>query len=98
MSIKKKAAQSREWVRSWVEDPYRYVLKRMVSNRALSMYAYLSKNSKAEGTARSSLVSDAIRRTGTEDPSLEASQTIKETAATACGGEYQPDTACWNNC
>ncbi|KAJ8586996.1 cytochrome P450 [Rhizopogon salebrosus TDB-379] len=73
MSIKKKAAQSREWVRDWMEDPYNYVLKRM-----------------AEGTARSSMVLDALKRTGTEDRS---SQTIKESAATAFAGEHRYSTA-----
>jgi hypothetical protein len=84
MSIKKKAAQSREWVRDWMEDPYNYVLKRMVSHQGLSIHAYLSQ--KAEGTARSSMVLDALKRTGTEDQS---SQTIKESAATAFAGEHR---------
>ncbi|OJA08488.1 hypothetical protein AZE42_02840 [Rhizopogon vesiculosus] len=79
MSIKKKAAQSREWVRNWMEDPYQLVLRRM-----------------ADGTARSCMVSDALRRIGTEDPSVE-SQTIKESAATAVGGEYQSNIACYNS-
>jgi hypothetical protein len=90
MSIKKKAAQSREWVRDWMEDPYNYVLKRMVSHQGLSIHAYLSQ--KAEGTARSSMVLDALKRTGTEDPSVESSQTIKESAATAFAGEHRSDT------
>jgi len=95
MSIKKKAAQSREWVRDWMEDPYQYVLERMVSHRGLSTCPYLSQ--KAEGTARSSMVSDALRRTRSEDSSVESSQTIKESAATALGGEHQSDIACRNN-
>ncbi|KAG1883455.1 cytochrome P450 [Suillus subluteus] len=36
MSIKKKAIQSREWVREWMDDPFQYVLKRMAEGTAQS--------------------------------------------------------------
>ncbi|KIJ11979.1 hypothetical protein PAXINDRAFT_101436 [Paxillus involutus ATCC 200175] len=34
MGIQKKAAQSREWVRGWVEDPFNYVTERMREGKA----------------------------------------------------------------
>lgn len=38
MSFKKKAAQSREWVRDWMNDPFQYALKRLAEGTAqLSM-------------------------------------------------------------
>ncbi|KAG1821987.1 cytochrome P450 [Suillus subaureus] len=36
MSIKRKAIQSREWVREWMNDPFQYVLKRTAEGTAQS--------------------------------------------------------------
>jgi hypothetical protein len=46
---------------------------------------------KAEGTAKSSMVSDALRRIDGKDTSGEII-VVKEIAATAFGGEYRLDT------
>lgn len=67
MSIKKKAAQSREWLPEWMNEPFQYALKRT-----------------AEGTAQSSMVSNALRRIDEKDTS-DKMTIIKECAATAFG-------------
>ncbi|KAG2036259.1 cytochrome P450 [Suillus americanus] len=71
MSIKKKAIQSREWIREWMNDPFQYALKRI-----------------AEGTDRSCMVSNALRRIDGKDTSGEISM-IKECAATAFGTAFE---------
>ncbi|KAG1840995.1 cytochrome P450 [Suillus subalutaceus] len=50
MSIKKKAIQSREWVREWMDDPFQYVLKRMAEGTAQSCIVSTPSDGSAEKT------------------------------------------------
>ncbi|KAG1743483.1 cytochrome P450 [Suillus lakei] len=50
MSVKKKATQSREWVREWMNDPFQYVLKRMPSMVSNALRRIDGKDSCGEAT------------------------------------------------
>lgn len=88
MGIHRKAAQSREWSKEWVDTPFEDVLVKMVSSIASSS-THLETLFQKEGKAGPSMVSDALNRMRADgsDEAAYLLQAIKEASATAFGGE-----------